>query len=88
MDQAFNTMHEGRRGQVLVDVPQDLQANTATTARTGSRLSANPRNGGAFTAIAIRGEAIAQCRFSFFLFLGGGGGGEVLPLLTHNYIYS
>lgn len=24
--QAFNTMHEGRRGPVLVDVPQDLQA--------------------------------------------------------------
>jgi len=26
LTQAFNTMHEGRRGPVLIDVPQDLQA--------------------------------------------------------------
>ncbi len=35
--QAFNTMHEGRRGPVLVDIPQDLQAEYGEyTPQTGA----------------------------------------------------
>ena len=37
--QAFNTMHEGRRGPVLVDIPQDLQAEYGEYSPPGGRPS-------------------------------------------------
>ena len=42
--QAFNTMHEGRRGPVLVDIPQDLQAEYGeyTPPPAGMRRAATP----------------------------------------------
>ncbi|MDI9937930.1 thiamine pyrophosphate-binding protein [Rhodococcus sp. IEGM 1351] len=44
--QAFNTMHEGRRGPVLVDIPQDLQAEYGDyTPDTGARRPATRATG-------------------------------------------
>lgn len=49
MEQAFNAMLEGRKGPVLLNVPQDVQAETASVTiedaskrRTGARLFGDP----------------------------------------------
>ncbi len=59
--QAFNTMYEGRRGPVLVDIPQDLQAEYGEYApQTGGRRAAT-RSTGDPVAIARGCTAARQC---------------------------
>src|SRR5882757_11191299 len=69
--QAFNTMYEGRRGPVLVDIPQDLQAEYGEYApQTGARRAAT-RSTGDPVAIAEAARLLAGA--SRPVILAGGG---------------
>jgi acetolactate synthase-1/2/3 large subunit len=70
--QAFNTMHEGRRGPVLVDIPQDLQAEYGeyTPPPAGMRRAA-ARSTGDPVAIAQAAELLAHAKRPVILAGGG-----------------
>jgi acetolactate synthase-1/2/3 large subunit len=69
--QAFNTMHEGRRGPVLLDIPQDLQAELGDyTPPSGSRRPRTRATGDA-TAIAEAAALLATARRPVILAGGG-----------------
>ncbi len=71
MDQAFNTMHEGRRGPVLVDVPQDLQAEYGDYKRVPGARRAQTRATGDATAIAAAVELLKSAKRPVILAGGG-----------------
>jgi acetolactate synthase-1/2/3 large subunit len=69
--QAFNTMNEGRRGPVLVDIPQDLQAEYGEYApQTGARRAATRPTG---DPVAIGQAAQLLASASRPVILAGGG---------------
>jgi len=71
LGQAFNTMYEGRRGPVLLDVPQDLQAEFGDyTPPTGKRR-ADTRSTGDPAAIAEAARLLATAQRPVILAGGG-----------------
>jgi acetolactate synthase-1/2/3 large subunit len=64
MDQAFNTMFDGRKGPVLINVPQDIQAETGNIGvpapsrqrRTGARLFGDPEYIGKAAKLLLSAE--------------------------------
>lgn len=72
LDRAFATMTEGRRGPVLLDIPQDLQADAADLThppRHGRRDLARPRGDAA--AIEAAARLLAGARRPVILAGGG-----------------
>ena len=79
--QAFNTMHEGRRGPVLLDIPQDLQAEAGEyTPPTGARR-AQTRSTGDPVAIAEAAKLLATAKRPVILVGGGVIAAEASPEL-------
>lgn len=72
LDRAFATMTEGRRGPVLLDIPQDLQAEAAefaTPLRHGQRGLGRPR--GEASAIEAAARLLAGARRPVIVAGGG-----------------
>ena len=70
--QAFNTMYEGRRGPVLLDIPQDLQAELGEyEAQESHRRRAHGRQGGDPAQIAAAATLLAGAARPVILAGGG-----------------
>jgi acetolactate synthase I/II/III large subunit len=71
LGQAFNTMYEGRRGPVLLDIPQDLQAEYGEyTPPTGSRRAEHRATGNRM-AIQQAAEVLAGAQRPVIVAGGG-----------------
>ncbi|ART68233.1 acetolactate synthase [Mycobacterium dioxanotrophicus] len=71
LQQAFNTMLEGRRGPVLVDIPQDLQAEYGEyTPTTGARRAHHSATGDP-QAVQAAAEVLAGAKRPVILAGGG-----------------
>jgi acetolactate synthase-1/2/3 large subunit len=71
MAQAFNTMNEGRKGPVLVDIPQDLQAEQGYYTPPVGRHRATTRATGDATAIAEAATLLLSAKRPVILAGGG-----------------
>jgi len=69
--QAFTAMREGRRGPVLVDIPQDLQAEYGDYQRPAGRRGASPRPSGDPELIADAARVLARATRPVILAGGG-----------------
>jgi acetolactate synthase-1/2/3 large subunit len=69
--QAFNTMYEGRRGPVLLDIPQDLQAEYGEYTRSSGPRRTRARPTGDPTAIANAARLLANAKRPVILAGGG-----------------
>jgi acetolactate synthase-1/2/3 large subunit len=79
--QAFNTMNEGRRGPVLVDIPQDLQAEYGEYTPPPPR-KAPFRPSGDLNAIKAAAELLAGASRPVIVVGGGVIAAEATPELT------
>lgn len=80
--QAFNTMYEGRRGPVLVDVPQDLQAEAGPYTPLAGRHRATTRATGDAAAIGTAARLLASAKRPVILAGGGVIAAEASPELV------
>jgi acetolactate synthase I/II/III large subunit len=69
--QAFTAMREGRRGPVLVDIPQDLQAEYGDYQRPAGRRGSSPRPSGDPELIADAARVLAGATRPVILAGGG-----------------
>ena len=79
--QAFNTMYEGRRGPVLLDVPQDLQAEAGEYTPPSGARRAQTRSTGDPAAIAEAAKLLATAQRPVILVGGGVIAAEAFPEL-------
>ena len=71
MAQAFNTMYEGRRGPVLVDVPQDLQAEFGEYTPPSGRNRSQYRAAGDLSALSDAAKILDAAKRPVILAGGG-----------------